>query len=294
MTGSACSFTGGCTRCRLGTSGCSRRRRSRPRTTDVFRALRPGPVRSTAWAQAAREAGMKYFVRDDEAPRRFLPVGLKLYRLQGHQDALRQGPAQTHGQGIPRSKGCGWVFTTPSSTGTTRTSRSIIFHPQRDERAARQSGRSGPRLRTSTPSTCMARSANCSRSSADRRPLVRFLLPRTNYGNYRARAKDWQVGEADQDDRASCSRASSSTTGWTCPGGDIVTPEQYQPPRVDEGDGKPVVWEACQTLSGSLGLPPRRDQLEESCDMLVQMLIDTVSAGRQSAAQRRSDRAGRV
>jgi len=43
-------------------------------------------------------------------------------------------------------------------------------------------------------------------------------------------------------------------------------------------DGKPIVWEACQTLNGSWGYD--RDNLDwKSVDMLVQMLIDTVSKG---------------
>ncbi|MCC6446436.1 MAG: alpha-L-fucosidase [Armatimonadetes bacterium] len=61
-------------------------------------------------------------------------------------------------------------------------------------------------------------------------------------------------------------------------GGDIKTPEQYQPSGWLEVDGKPVVWEACQTLNGSWGY--HRDNLDwKSVDMLVQMLVDTVSKG---------------
>jgi alpha-L-fucosidase len=61
-------------------------------------------------------------------------------------------------------------------------------------------------------------------------------------------------------------------------GGDFKTPEQYQPRGWMEVDGKPVVWEACQTLNGSWGYD--RDNLDwKSVDMLVQMLIDTVSKG---------------
>ena len=61
-------------------------------------------------------------------------------------------------------------------------------------------------------------------------------------------------------------------------GGDIKTPEQYQPREWVQVDGKPVVWEACQTLNGSWGYD--RDNLDwKSVDMLVQMLIDTVSKG---------------
>jgi alpha-L-fucosidase len=43
-------------------------------------------------------------------------------------------------------------------------------------------------------------------------------------------------------------------------------------------NGQPVVWEACQTFSGSWGY--HRDEMSwKSVDMLIQMLIDTVSKG---------------
>jgi alpha-L-fucosidase len=61
-------------------------------------------------------------------------------------------------------------------------------------------------------------------------------------------------------------------------GGDLVTPEQYQPARAPERDGEPVLWEACQTLNGSWGYD--RDNLDwKSLEMLVQMLVDSVSKG---------------
>jgi alpha-L-fucosidase len=61
-------------------------------------------------------------------------------------------------------------------------------------------------------------------------------------------------------------------------GGDLVTPEQYQPARPPERDGRPVLWEACQTLNGSWGYD--RDNLDwKSTGMLVRMLVDTVSKG---------------
>jgi alpha-L-fucosidase len=61
-------------------------------------------------------------------------------------------------------------------------------------------------------------------------------------------------------------------------GGDIKTPEQYQPRGWMEVDGKRVLWEACQTLNGSWGYD--RDNLDwKPVEMLVQMLVDTVSKG---------------
>lgn len=61
--------------------------------------------------------------------------------------------------------------------------------------------------------------------------------------------------------------------GW-----DIKTPEQFQPREWIKVDGKPVVWEACQTFSGSWGYH-RDEESWKSVEMLVQMLVDTVSKG---------------
>lgn len=58
--------------------------------------------------------------------------------------------------------------------------------------------------------------------------------------------------------------------------GDIVTPEQYQPSAAPQRDGKPLPWEACQTLNGSWGYD-RDNHDYKSPDMLLRMLIDGVS-----------------
>ena len=58
--------------------------------------------------------------------------------------------------------------------------------------------------------------------------------------------------------------------------GDLVTPEQYQPSGPMLKDGEPVVWEACQTLNGSWGYD-RDNHDYKSVEMLVRMLIDGVS-----------------
>ena len=59
---------------------------------------------------------------------------------------------------------------------------------------------------------------------------------------------------------------------------DIHTPEQFQPTEWVKVDGKPVVWETCQTFSGSWGY--HRDEATwKSAEQLIQMLINTVSCG---------------
>jgi alpha-L-fucosidase len=58
--------------------------------------------------------------------------------------------------------------------------------------------------------------------------------------------------------------------------GDFITPEQYQPAGPMSANGKPIVWEACQTLNGSWGYD--RDNLDyKPVDLLIRMLVDGVS-----------------
>ena len=60
---------------------------------------------------------------------------------------------------------------------------------------------------------------------------------------------------------------------------DLWTPEQYQPKEwVRDKDGNLVTWEACQTFSGSWGYY-RDEQTWKSPEMLIQMLVNTVSIG---------------
>ncbi|NQT85192.1 alpha-L-fucosidase [bacterium] len=63
------------------------------------------------------------------------------------------------------------------------------------------------------------------------------------------------------------------------PGGwDIKTPEQFMPREWVKVDGRPVVWETCQTFSGSWGY--HRDESSwKTVEQLVQMLIEVVSKG---------------
>ena len=61
---------------------------------------------------------------------------------------------------------------------------------------------------------------------------------------------------------------------------DIWTPEQFQPAEwlKHNETGELVVWEACQTFSGSWGY--NRDELTwKSSEMLIRMLVNTVSIG---------------
>ena len=59
---------------------------------------------------------------------------------------------------------------------------------------------------------------------------------------------------------------------------DIHTPEQFQPRGWVHVDGKPVVWETCQTFSGSWGYY-RDEYTWKSPEQLIQMLVNSVSCG---------------
>jgi alpha-L-fucosidase len=59
---------------------------------------------------------------------------------------------------------------------------------------------------------------------------------------------------------------------------DVHTPEQFQPREWIHVDGKPVVWETCQTFSGSWGY--HRDETTwKSPEQLIKMLISTTACG---------------
>ena len=60
--------------------------------------------------------------------------------------------------------------------------------------------------------------------------------------------------------------------------GDVCTPEQFQPRGWVQVDGKPVVWETCQTFSGSWGYY-RDEYTWKSPEQLIQMLVNSVSCG---------------
>lgn len=60
--------------------------------------------------------------------------------------------------------------------------------------------------------------------------------------------------------------------------GDFLTAEQYQPAQALTAGGRPVLWEACQTINGSWGYD--RDNTDfKSPELLLRMLVDTVAKG---------------
>src|SRR5262245_30226107 len=151
-----------------------------------------------------------------------------------------------------------------------------VFHPQRDDSAARDE----------------SKRREIGRYAEYLHGQVRELL--TGYGeidvlwldfSYPDRSYDGLPGKGHNDWRA---EELVRTVRELQPGilidnradvpGDFHTPEQYQPRGWVEVDGRRVVWEACQTLNGSWGYD--RDNLDwKSPDLLVRMLVDSVSKG---------------
>ncbi len=60
--------------------------------------------------------------------------------------------------------------------------------------------------------------------------------------------------------------------------GDFYTPEQVQPREWVRIDGEPVIWETCQTFSGSWGYY-RDEQTWKSPGQLIRMLVNSVACG---------------
>lgn len=59
---------------------------------------------------------------------------------------------------------------------------------------------------------------------------------------------------------------------------DITTPEQFMPRDGIRENGKPVVWEACQTLNGAWGYKPGAEDWKGP-EQLIQMLVNSVASG---------------
>jgi len=151
-----------------------------------------------------------------------------------------------------------------------------IFHPRRDEPAAREE----------------SRRRDVSKYAAYLHGQVRELL--TGYGPVDVMWLDFSYPERSYEGLPGKGRADWQSEALVAmirqlqPNilidnradvpGDFHTPEQIQPPGWVELDGRRVVWEACQTLNGSWGYD--RDNLDwKSPELLVRMLVDSVSKG---------------
>jgi len=226
-----------------------------------------------AWARAAREAGMKYFVITTKHHEGFClwdskhtdykatntPCGKDLlremvdaFRAEGLRVGFYYSLIDWHHEAFPVDK----------------------IHPQRDDQAFREK----------------TKDRDVTKYAAYMRDQVRELL--TDFGQIDILWFDFSYpgedgkGHEDWESEALVKmiRELQPTimldNRLDLPGvGDFVTPEQYVPVEAPtDEDGNPQVWEGCQTFSGSWGYH-RDESTWKSVPMLIQMLINHVSRG---------------
>ncbi len=229
----------------------------------------------TAWAREARNAGMKYFVvttkhhdgfclwdsalTDYKAPntpagRDLLRPLVEAFRAEGFRVGFYHSLLDWHHPEFPIDG----------------------FHPMRDDLAFRQASQGRDIRKYADYLHGQARELLTQFGRIDIM-WYDFSYSHLDWGWSRGKGKDdWRSEEL------------LAMTRQLQPGiivndrleipGDVKTPEQYQPRGWMTVEGKPVVWEACQTLNGSWGYD--RDNLDwKSAEMLVKMLVDSVSKG---------------
>jgi alpha-L-fucosidase len=224
------------------------------------------------WARMAREAGMKYFVITAKHHEGFClwdskhtdykatntPCGKDLlrpmveaFRAEGIRVGLYYSLIDWHHPEFPIDK----------------------IHPQRDDKEAREK----------------AKKRDVSKYAAYMRQQVKELL--TQFGKIDILWFDFSYpgedgkGRADWESEKLIKMVRKLQPDvivddrLDLPGvGDVVTPEQCQPRKQLSKDGQPLVWEACQTFSGSWGYN-RDEESWRSPEELIRTLVDCVAKG---------------
>ncbi|MGE5221720.1 MAG: alpha-L-fucosidase [Omnitrophica WOR_2 bacterium] len=228
------------------------------------------------WAKTAREAGMKYFVITTKHHEGFCLwdtqyTDYKVTNTPYGKDIIRQVVEAFRSEGLK----VGFYY---SLIDWHHPQFPIdIFHPMRDLPEAPEINKQRDMriytrylhdqvrelLTTFTPDILW----------------LDFSYPTGRYKDFPGKGRlDWQSEELYQMIRQIAPHIILNNRLDLETGPDIYTPEQYQPTEWVKVNGKPVVWEACQTFSGSWGY--HRDEATwKSPDQLVQMLINTVSCG---------------
>ncbi len=238
-----------------------------------FEIFNPDLYDARAWARAAREAGMKYFVittkhhegfclwdtkhTDYKAPN--TPCGKDLlremvdaFRAEGLRVGFYYSLIDWHHEEFP----CDFI------------------HPQRDDKEFREK----------------TKNRDVKKYAAYMRDQVRELL--TDFGQIDILWFDFSYpgedgkGHEDWESEALVKMIRELqpkvmiNNRLDLPGvGDLVTPEQYVPAEAPtDEEGNPVVWEGCQTFSGSWGYH-RDESTWKSVPMLIRMLVNHVSRG---------------
>ncbi|MFZ6030363.1 MAG: alpha-L-fucosidase [Chloroflexota bacterium] len=241
-----------------------------------FRYFNPSRYDPKQWARVAREAGMKYVVLTSKHHEGFClwdsqytdykstntPYGKDLlvpfveaFRAEGLRVGFYYSLLDWHHPDFPID----------------------IYHPLRDDPDAVE----------------MNRSRDVARYAAYMYNQVEELLtrfqpdilwcdfsyPNAEYKGFPGKGhQDWQSEKLQAMIRQVCPRIILNNRLDLPVAADVYTPEQVQPTAWVKVNGEPVVWETCQTFSGSWGY--HRDETTwKSPGQLIRMLINTVSCG---------------
>ncbi|GGH81350.1 alpha-L-fucosidase [Pullulanibacillus pueri] len=238
-----------------------------------FKHFEPDLYQPQKWAKAAKEAGMKYFVITTKHHEGFALwdsqlTDYKATNTPANKDLLKEMVEAFREEGLKVGfyhSLIDWHHPDFPIDG---------LHPQREDEAfkAKASGREIQKYREYLHGQVRELLTNYGKIDY---LWFDFSYPHQDWGWSKGKgAEDWHSEELEKmifelqpdiilNDRLDLGRG-------------VVTPEQYQPNAPIEINDLPVLWEACQTLNGSWGYD--RDNLDwKSVDMLVKMLIDTVS-----------------
>ena len=238
------------------------------------------------WARPAKARRDEILRHHDQAPRGLLPLGLEIHRLQGDEHALRQGPAQADGRGVPGRGPPGRVSTTRSSTGTTPITPSTGSHPMFNN----------PEFREKAKNRDMAKYAEYLHNQVrelltefghDRLPLPRLFLPGKDGKGTRRLA----VGEAPEDDpRAPAEHHHQRPARPARRPGRLGFPDAgaVHAARVGHGERPASALGNLPDVFGIVGLLPRRSDMEKR-PAARRHAHRHREQRRQPAAQRRAD-----
>lgn len=227
------------------------------------------------WAREARNAGMKYFVVTTKHHDGFCLWDSKLTdykatRTPARRDLIKPMVKAFRGEGMK-------VGFYHSLIDWHHPEYSVdVHHPQRDDRAARKAAAACDPEKYARYLHGQTRELLSGYGPIDVM-WYDFSYSQNKYGKLPGKGKaHWQSEKLMKIVRRL--QPNILVNDRLEVGGDLVTPEQYQPRGWMERGGKRVLWEACQTLNGSWGYH-RDNQDWKSVDMLVKMLVDTVSKG---------------
>lgn len=242
-----------------------------------FPRFNPTQYDPQAWARAARQAGMKYVVLTAKHHEGFCLwdtayTDFKATNTPCNQDLIAPFVEAFRAEGLK----VGLYYSLLDWTHPDFTID--IYHPLRDhpEAARLNEGRSMPRY------------AEYMRNQV-RELITRFnpdilwcdfSYPEAGYNGFPGKGRaDWESEKLYAMIRELSPRIMLNNR-MDLPNirADVYTPEQIQPTEWLRVDGEPVVWEVCQTLSGSWGYH-RDEESWKSPEQLVRMLINTVSIG---------------